>query len=74
MNWMLVSESLDNRLTCIGVYATLKAAKFIKRNKEGKKDGCRYKIIKSDSSLRPETSWKVDKYLESLRSLNPEQT
>ena len=70
MNWMLVSESRDESKRCVGVYATKEAANFIKRNKEGRKDGLQYEIIESDSSLRPESSWKVDSHLKHLASKN----
>lgn len=70
MNWMLISESHDEKIRCIGVYATERAANFIKRNKEGRKDGNEYQVIESDSPLRPESAWKVDKHLEYLDSKN----
>ena len=72
MNWMLVSESRDEKLRCVGVYATKKAANFIKRNREGKRDGNSYEVIESNSPLRPESSWKVDKHLDYLSSKNQE--
>mgnify|MGYP003129759277 CR=1 FL=1 len=72
MNWMLISETRDEKFRCVGVYATKEAANFIKRNKEGRKDGSRYEVIESNSNLRPESSWKVDKHLEHLSSKNQE--
>jgi hypothetical protein len=56
----------------IGIYAIKEAANFIKNKLESrnKDKSVEYIIQSTKQSLRPETSYKVDKYLSTL-SVNP---
>jgi len=73
MNYQIVKihpQTHNERL--IGIYAIKEAANFIKNKLESrnKDKSVEYIIQSTKQSLRPETSYKVDKYLSTL-SVNP---
>ena len=69
MNYQIVKvhPKTDNQ-TLKGIYATEKAAEFIKGKLESRntEESVEYEIIPTQHSLSPETSYKVDDYLSTL--------
>ena len=71
MNWMVIAKNLEylNNTKLIGIYKTRKAANFIiNKVKESKRGRWQYIVQKTTHSLSPETSYKVDDYLDNLET------
>lgn len=73
MNYLLLKKHLlTDKIRIKGVYATENAVNFIKSKLESRKrqEPAQYIIEHTNKPLRPESSYKVDKYLFTL-STNP---
>ena len=75
MNYQLLKKHLPSENTrIIGIYATEAAANFIQSKLESRPEKVPVEFIieQTDESLRPENSYRVDKYLFALSLKQPQ--
>lgn len=75
MNYLLLKKHLPSKaIRNKGIYATIDAVNFIKSKLESRKlqGPVQYLIEATKEPLKPESSYKVDRYLSTLSTNQPE--